>query len=146
MQGGAWAVQGGGKVRDSCVGWAVWLGHAQGGLGCALGSPRIYLGQLASASRTKMRKVTSNPEVLGPSRSWSPAPAAPSIPRDLRTHLHRRGYLRRKYTRARLSWASRLDWYLGYELLRKREGGEERRGGSGRPRRLEAGAGRTFLP
>ena len=92
MQGGAWAVQGGGKVRDSCVGWAVWLGHAQGGLGCALGSPRIYLGQLASASRTKMRKVTSNPEVLGPSRSWSPAPAAPSIPRDLRTHLHRRGY------------------------------------------------------
>ena len=105
MQGGAWAVQGGGKVRDSCVGWAVWLGHAQGGLGCALGSPRIYLGQLASASRTKMRKVTSNPEVLGPSRSWSPAPAAPSIPRDLRTHLHRRGYLRRKYTRARLSWA-----------------------------------------
>ena len=105
VQGGAWAVQGGGKVRDSCVGWAVWLGHAQGGLGCALGSPRIDLGQLASASRTKMRKVTSNPEVLGPSRSWSPAPAAPSSPLDLCTRLHRRGYLRRKHRRARLSWA-----------------------------------------
>ena len=39
--------------------------------------------------------MTSNPEVPGPSRSWSPAPSAPSSPLDLRTRLHRRGYLRR---------------------------------------------------
>ena len=88
-------MQGGGKVRDPCVGWAGWLGRAQGWLGRALGAPRVDLGQLTSASWTKKRKVTSNPEVPGPSRSWSPAPSAPSSPLDLRTRLHRRGYLRR---------------------------------------------------
>ena len=66
---------------------------------------RVDLGQLASASRTEKRMVTSTPEVPGPSRSWSPAPAAPSSPLDLRTRLYRRGYLRRKDRRARLSWA-----------------------------------------
>ena len=105
MQGGAWAVRSGGKVRDPCVGRAGWLGLAQGGLGRALGAPRVDLGQLASASRTEKRMVTSTPEVPGPSRSWSPAPAAPSSPLDLRTRLYRRGYLRRKDRRARLSWA-----------------------------------------
>ena len=100
-------MQGGGKVRDPCVGWAGWLGRAQGGVGGAFGSPRVDLGQLAPAPRTKKRnrKVTSTPEVPGPSRSWSPAPAAPSISVDLRTRLHRGGYLRRKNRRARLSWA-----------------------------------------
>ena len=34
---------------------------------------------LVQASRTKKRKVPSNPEVLGPSRSWRPAQAAPAI-------------------------------------------------------------------
>ena len=78
-------MQGGGKVRDPCVRRAGWLGRAQGGLGCALGAPRVDLVRLAFASRTERMKVTSTPEVPGPSRSWSPAPAAPSIPRDLRT-------------------------------------------------------------
>ena len=53
------------------------------------------------------------PEVPGPSRSWSPAPAAPSISVDLRTRLHHGGYLHRKNRRARLSWAKapwRCDW------------------------------------
>ena len=34
---------------------------------------------LVQASRTKKRKVPSNPEVLGPSRSWRPAQAAPAV-------------------------------------------------------------------
>ena len=80
-------------------------GARRGGLGRALGAPCVDLGQLASGSWTKKRKVTSNPEVPGPSRSWSPAPAAPSSPLDLRTRLYRRGYLRRKHRRARLSRA-----------------------------------------
>jgi len=88
VQGGAWAVQGGGKVRDPCMGRAGWLGRAQGWVGGSFGAPRFDHGLLAPSSQTKKRKVTSTPEVPGPSRSWSPAPAAPSSPLDLRTHLH----------------------------------------------------------
>ena len=72
----AWAVQGGGKVRDPCVRRAGWLGRAQGGLGRALGAPHVDLVRLAFASRTKRMKVTSTPEVPGPSRSWSPGNVA----------------------------------------------------------------------
>ena len=87
--------------------------HGAGGVAGALarvvggsfGAPRFDHGLLAPSSQTKKRKVTSTPEVPGPSRSWSPAPAAPSSPLDLCTRLHRRGYLRRKHRRARLSWA-----------------------------------------
>ena len=55
------------------------------GVGWELGAPRVNLGRLAPASMTKKRKVTSTPEVPGPSRSWNPAPATPSSPFDLRT-------------------------------------------------------------
>ena len=55
------------------------------GVGGELGAPRVNLGRLAPASMTKKRKVTSTPEVPGPSRSWNPAPATPSSPFDLRT-------------------------------------------------------------
>ena len=55
---------------------------AGGGWGRALGAPHIDLGQLAPTSRTEKRKLTSTPEVPGPSRSWNPAPAAPSSPLD----------------------------------------------------------------
>ena len=85
----AWAVQGGGKVRDPCMGRAGWLGRTQGwGWGGSFGAPCFDNGLLAPSSQTKKRKVTSTPEVLGPSRSWSPAQAAPSSQLDLRTHLH----------------------------------------------------------
>ena len=63
---------------------AGWLGRVQGGLGRALGAPRVDLVRLAFTSRTERMKVTSTPEVPGPSRSWSPAPAVPSSPLDLR--------------------------------------------------------------
>ena len=57
-------------------------------VGVVFGAPRFDNGLLAPSSQTKKRKVTSTPEVLGPSRSWSPAQAAPSSQLDLRTHLH----------------------------------------------------------
>ena len=82
VQGRAWAVQGGGKVRDPCMGRAGWLGRAQGWVGGSFGAPRFDHGLLAPSSQTKKRKVTSTPEVPGPSRSWNPAPAAPSSPLD----------------------------------------------------------------
>ena len=71
-----WLVQGGGNGRDPCVGRAGWLGRAQGGLGRALGAPHVDLVQLAFASTTKRMKVTSTPEVPGPSRSWNPGNVA----------------------------------------------------------------------
>ena len=63
---------------------AGWLGRGQGWLGRALGAPRVDLVRLAFTSRTERMNVTSTPEVPGPSRSWSPAPAVPSSPLDLR--------------------------------------------------------------
>ena len=60
-------------------GWGARRGAGQGG---ALGAPHVDLGQLALASRTEKKKLTSTPEVPGPSRSWNPAPAAPSSPLD----------------------------------------------------------------
>ena len=97
------------KVAGRC-GIRAWGGRGgwgarKGGVGGSFGAPRFDHGLLAPSSQTKKRKVTSTPEVPGPSRSWSPAPAAPSSPLDLCTRLHRRGYLRRKHRRARLSWA-----------------------------------------
>ena len=66
-------VQGGGKVRDPCVGREGWLGRAQGGGEGGVGAPSVELGLLAPAWKTEKRKVTSTPEVPGPSRSWNPA-------------------------------------------------------------------------
>ena len=57
---GAGSVRGAGEVD---------VGRAQGGFKRVLGAPRVDLGQLAPASRTEKRKVTSTPEVPGPSRS-----------------------------------------------------------------------------
>ena len=68
-------VHGGGKVRDLCVGREGWLGRARGKgwWGRGDGAPRVELGLLAPAWKTEKRKVTSTPEVPGPSRSWNPA-------------------------------------------------------------------------
>ena len=65
-------------------GWGARRGAGQGG---ALGAPHVDLGQLALASRTEKKKLTSTPEVPGPSRSWNPATAAPNSPLDFRVRL-----------------------------------------------------------
>ena len=63
MQGGAWAVQGGGKVRDRCVGRVGRMGCQQGWVGSASGAPVVDLGQLAPTSRNERMKVTSDLQV-----------------------------------------------------------------------------------
>ena len=78
MQGGAWAVQGGGKVRDPCVGWVGWMGCALGGEGGRERRTRVDLGLLVHASKNERMKVTSDLQVPGPSRSWGPASATPA--------------------------------------------------------------------
>ena len=78
MQGGVWAVQGGGKVRDRCVGRVGRMGCQQGWVGSASGAPVVDLGQLAPTSRNERMKVTSDLQVPGPSRSWGPVSATPA--------------------------------------------------------------------
>ena len=78
VQGGAWAVQGGGKVRDPCVGWVGWMGCAWGGEGGRERRTSVDLGRLVHASKNERMKVTSDLQVPGPSRSWGPASATPA--------------------------------------------------------------------
>ena len=78
VQGGAWAVQGGGKVRDRCVGRVGRMGSEQGWVVSASGAPVVDLGQLAPTSRNERMKVTSDLQVPGPSRSWGPVSATPA--------------------------------------------------------------------
>ena len=90
---GAWAVLGGVNVRDRRVGRAGWLRRARGGAGRANSAPGVFFDHLVRlvedqgrrcwrlcrpccpACRTRT-KVTSTLQVPGPSKSWSPAPAA----------------------------------------------------------------------
>ena len=81
MQGGAWAVQGGGKVRDRCVGRVGRMGCQQGWVGSASVAPRVDLVLLVQASKNERMKVTSDLQVQGPSRSWDPASATPAAHR-----------------------------------------------------------------
>ena len=78
VQGGAWAVQGGGKVRDRCVGRVGRMGCEQGWVGSASVAPRVDLALLVRASKNKRKKVTSDLQVPGPSRSWGPVSATPA--------------------------------------------------------------------
>ena len=78
VQGGAWAVQGGGKVRDRCVGRVGRMGCEQGWVGSASVAPRVDLALLVHASKNKRKKVTSDLQVPGPSRSWGPVSATPA--------------------------------------------------------------------
>ena len=81
VQGGACAVQGGGKVRDRCMGWVGRMGCQQGWVGSASVAPRVDLGRLVQASKNKKMKVTSDLQVPGHSRSWDPASALPATHR-----------------------------------------------------------------
>ena len=57
-------------LTETLVGVASARARGRGGGG---GAPRVELGLLAPVSKTEKRKVTSTPEVPGPSRSWNPA-------------------------------------------------------------------------
>ena len=57
------------------------------GRGARSAHPTSISRQLALASRTEKKKLTSTPEVPGPSRSWNPATAAPNSPLDFRVRL-----------------------------------------------------------
>ena len=86
VQGGVWAVQGGGKVRDPCVGRAGLLGRAPGGVGGALGAPRVDLGQLAPAE-DQVEEGDVGPSSTGPQQKLGPGASGPSSPQDLSSRL-----------------------------------------------------------